>query len=100
MTGGPRPSARVAEGKEEKENGPLMGRRREEERKRAGGVFSGPREEKEKGGRGRKRWACWAERGLGKKKGLAFSENDSNTFNLNSNSKEFKFKLNTNNKTM
>ena len=75
-------------------NGPAEGKKERArrrvgpgERKRAGGVFSGPREEKEKGGRGRKRWACWAERGLGKKKGLAFSENDSNTFNLNSNSR-------------
>ena len=53
-------------------------------------------------GRGKRRAGpVWAENELGGKKGFSiFEKNDSNTFNLNSNSKEFKFKLNTTNKTM
>ena len=41
-----------------------------------------------------KDWAGRAKKGWVKKKSFTFSEADSNTFNLNSNSYEFKLKLN------
>ena len=60
-------------------NGPGAGKRAG--RERAGEEFSGPRREKKKGRMG------WAERVRGKKKRFSIFQNDSNTFNLNSNSK-------------
>jgi len=69
-----------------KENGPagsFLGRGNEKKRRR------------EKEG-----WAWWAENELGGRKGFAFSEIDSNTFNSNSNSENSNSNWTTNNKTM
>ena len=55
---------------------------------------------KRKGGGKKEDWAWWAENELGGRKGFAFSEIDSNTFNSNSNSENSNSNWTTNNKTM